>query len=82
MPARRRRAASHGGVGRVASTPETVRATKRVAPGSPWIGASSSMRTAGPASSAAGGWTAAAGSVKGTPVACAYSRATPRIENA
>ena len=68
IPARRSRADSHGGVGAVASMPVTVRATKRVHPGWPWIGASSSRTTGNPSAVGTGtrAATAPAGSGKGS----------------
>lgn len=83
-PASVRRDTIHGGVGRDRSRPETTRVTKTSAPTRPRIGAASSTRTSTPATgaSAASRARASAGSVNAAPVACAYSRAIPRIENA
>ena len=80
MPASFRRAIIQAGVRRLGSTPRTIRVTKTEAPTRPRTGASSAIVTGkslDPLSAAA-----RAGSRNAAPVACAYSRATPRIENA
>ena len=81
MPASRSRDAIHGGVGRVASIPRTTRVAKAEQPTRPRIGASSAIVT-GKVSLGAVMATASTGSRNCAPVACEYSRATPRIENA
>ncbi len=83
-PARVSRDTIHGGVGRDTSRPETTRVTNTSAPERPRMGAASSTRTSTPwtGASAASSASASAGSVNRAPVACAYSRAMPRMENA
>ena len=81
IPARVRRCCIQRGDGFVGSTPRTSTVTKRVQPARSRIGARSSSWTGTPAVPAAG-VIAETGSVNGCPVAWAYSRATPRIENA
>ena len=84
MPARRSREASHGGVGRDASTPSTTRTAKRLEPARPWMGAASSIVTGKPSCVGAGtdGASWATGSVNGARTALQYSRAIPRREKA
>jgi len=69
----------HAGLSADTSIPRTMRATKRSQPTRPRIGAASSSCTAKPPAVGAG-TASAAGSRNGWPVACEYSRATPRIE--
>ena len=81
MPASFSLAINQAGDGRVGSTPRTARVTNTLAPVRPRIGPWSSMVT-GNSDVETTGSTANAGSLKEAPVACEYSRATPRIEKA
>ncbi|CAB4875069.1 unannotated protein [freshwater metagenome] len=73
-----RRLIIHGGVRRERSRPRTTRVTNPVQPTTPRIGAVSLIVTEKPVPGVT--VTASAGSLNVTPVAWAYSRATPRID--
>ncbi len=81
MPAWVKRRCIQPGEGRDGSTPRTTWATNLSQPTRPWIGASSASSTAkSPTAGARSRSVGRAGSVNAAPVACEYSRATPRIE--
>ena len=82
MPASLSRAIIHAGVGRRPSTARTTRVTNTLAPTRPRMGAVSSIVTEKPLACSVLVGTASAGSRNAEPVACEYSRAMPRIENA
>ena len=82
MPASVSRAIIHGGVGRDGSTPRTTRATNSLAPTRPRIGFWSSTVIGNPLPGCTSSHSCAAGSRNAAPVACAYSRAMPRIDSA
>ena len=83
IPASVRRATIHDGVGRVGSTSRTMRVTNSDAPTRPRIGAPSAttdLNASVVCETSAHARTP--GSRKSAPVACEYSRATPRIDSA
>ena len=82
MPASFSRAIIQAGVGRDGSTPRTMRVAKTAEPALPRIGASSSMTTEKASAATSVAVTCSTGSRNRAPVAWAYSRATPRMENA
>jgi hypothetical protein len=82
MPASFSRAIIHAGVGRVGSTPRTMRVANTAEPTRPRIGASSRISTGNASAAISVAMTCSTGSRNRAPVACAYSRATPRMENA